>query len=195
MDTPTTNKNDRKEYWKQYQRERYARLKARQEQAYKKATLNLDQYRQAVKDQGLEGQRNWRARKKLRMHLLGSIDKAEALDFIYKRAKASAVDRNIEFTIEPSDIRLVSKCPILGVPLEYLGLGSKESIYKPSLDRVDNLRGYVPGNVQVVSARANVLKRDATLEELVLLGQWAKKEQRRSLDSHQILTDAHPQKS
>jgi hypothetical protein len=36
----------------------------------------------------------------------------------------------------------------------------------PSVDRVDNACGYVKGNIRVISARANHLKSDATVEEI-----------------------------
>jgi hypothetical protein len=36
----------------------------------------------------------------------------------------------------------------------------------PSLDRIDTSKGYVKGNVWVISWRANKLKSDATLAEL-----------------------------
>lgn len=35
----------------------------------------------------------------------------------------------------------------------------------PSLDRWDSSKGYVPGNVFVISYRANTLKNSATLDE------------------------------
>lgn len=39
----------------------------------------------------------------------------------------------------------------------------------PSLDRIDSSKGYVKGNVRVISARANMLKNNATVEELTLV--------------------------
>ena len=36
----------------------------------------------------------------------------------------------------------------------------------PSLDRIDNSKGYVPGNIAVISMRANMIKNNATLAEL-----------------------------
>ena len=36
----------------------------------------------------------------------------------------------------------------------------------PSLDRIRLELGYVKGNVRVISGRANLLKNDATIEEL-----------------------------
>jgi hypothetical protein len=35
-----------------------------------------------------------------------------------------------------------------------------------SLDRIDHQKGYVPGNVRVISLRANLLRKDITPEEL-----------------------------
>ncbi len=37
---------------------------------------------------------------------------------------------------------------------------------RPTLDRIIPSRGYVRGNIAVISFRANFLKRDATLDEL-----------------------------
>jgi hypothetical protein len=40
---------------------------------------------------------------------------------------------------------------------------------QPSLDRVIPALGYVPGNVRVISFRANRLKQDATAEEVAAI--------------------------
>jgi hypothetical protein len=56
------------------------------------------------------------------------------------------------------------RCPVLGVTL---ALGDNRSRdCSPSLDRVDPARGYVPGNVMVISNRANQAKSDLTCVEL-----------------------------
>jgi len=44
----------------------------------------------------------------------------------------------------------------------------------PSIDRVDNSKGYVPGNVRIISWRANRLKNDATVEEMELIIKYMK---------------------
>jgi hypothetical protein len=41
-----------------------------------------------------------------------------------------------------------------------------------SLDRIDREKGYVPGNVRVVSLRANLLRKDSTYEELRALADF-----------------------
>ncbi len=87
----------------------------------------------------------------------------------YKRnmlvgAKRRASIKNIDFNITEEDIEIPSMCPILEVPLI---IGTKDNYeYSPSLDRIDNSKGYVKGNIQVISKKANSMKNSATLEEL-----------------------------
>jgi hypothetical protein len=56
------------------------------------------------------------------------------------------------------------------MPLQILGARSDGS---PSLDRIDPGQGYVPGNVRVISDRANRLKGDRSIETLRLLSATA----------------------
>ena len=42
----------------------------------------------------------------------------------------------------------------------------------PSIDRIDPEGGYVPGNVVVISWRANQLKLDGNAHELRLIAEW-----------------------
>lgn len=77
-----------------------------------------------------------------------------------KRAKA----KGVSFSITADDTLIPEKCPLLGIPLaRSAGFRSASS---PSLDRVRPELGYVPGNVWVISYRANMIKNDASLEEL-----------------------------
>jgi len=67
--------------------------------------------------------------------------------------------------ITPDDLRIPAVCPVLGIPLRQEFSG-KRSDATPSVDRIEPAKGYVKGNVVVVSWRANRLKGDATLAEL-----------------------------
>ena len=77
------------------------------------------------------------------------------------RARYRSRRDNREFNITKADVILPKKCPVLGVPII---LGHKH--FGPSMDRVDNKKGYIKGNIRIISKRANTLKSDATREEL-----------------------------
>lgn len=54
-------------------------------------------------------------------------------------------------------------CPVFGVKFVR---HKKSHDYSPALDRFDPAKGYVKGNVVYISARANRIKYDASVEEL-----------------------------
>lgn len=84
--------------------------------------------------------------------------------YMYSAAKIRARNRGIPFDIDIDDIIIPDKCPILEVPLI---LGTKDNYeYTPSLDRIDNSKGYIKNNIMVISKKANSMKNSATLEEL-----------------------------
>ena len=73
-----------------------------------------------------------------------------------------------KFTITSADIIVPSHCPVLGIKLQS-GMGQFKNgkiDNSPSVDRWNNKKGYVSGNVFVISHRANQLKRDATVQEI-----------------------------
>lgn len=83
---------------------------------------------------------------------------------MWARAKVRAGEKGLLFTITKKDIVVPTHCPILGVELVPFS-GS----YSPSLDRMDSSKGYIPGNVWVISNRANTLKSDSTAHERLLV--------------------------
>jgi hypothetical protein len=89
------------------------------------------------------------------------------------RAKVRAKARGIECTIGHDDFEIPEYCPVLGIPLVLNSgrLGPDSA----SLDRIDLNCGYVPGNVQVISNRANAMKSDASPDELLQFAEWALK--------------------
>lgn len=83
---------------------------------------------------------------------------------LYSAAKR-AVEKGLDFNLDFSDIQIPDVCPVLGIPLSSASVG-KAMDCNPSLDRWNNDKGYVKGNVRVISLRANRLKSNATAEEL-----------------------------
>lgn len=79
-------------------------------------------------------------------------------------ARNRAKKKGMEFTITIADVVIPAVCPILGISID---LGGTRSAWEnsPSLDRIDNTKGYVPGNVWVISYRANTIKSYGTAEE------------------------------
>lgn len=86
---------------------------------------------------------------------------------LWTNLKASAKSRGIEFDLTPTDIDDIGipiTCPVLGIPLIFnRGAVSDNSV---SFDRIDSTRGYTRDNLVVVSYRANVLKNNASLDEM-----------------------------
>lgn len=104
----------------------------------------------------------------------GQTREKDPIQSLITRTKVYAKKRNIEFSITKDDIKEVTHCPILGIKLTYRQFG-KTLMSKGSLDRIDNSKGYVPGNVQIISWRANRLKSDTTLEEMKAFAEYYSK--------------------
>lgn len=95
-----------------------------------------------------------------------------------KAAKARAAKAGVPFDLTEADILIPTFCPVFGHRLER-ALGSRgPGPHSPSLDRIVPSRGYVPGNVVVISNRANRAKSDLSTAELVALADWARVNQR-----------------
>ena len=96
-----------------------------------------------------------------------------AVNILYKNTKARAKKSGIPFTLEKSDVVIPDLCPVFGIPLKR---EDRETWYSaPSIDRIDNTKGYLKENIIIVSRRANILKRDATIEEMIQLTNFYKR--------------------
>lgn len=82
------------------------------------------------------------------------------------RAKAD----NLPHTISIDDIATPARCPILNIELCYENPRIQDN--SPTLDKIIPELGYVPGNVVVISWRANRIKSDATVMELMAVAQF-----------------------
>lgn len=64
-------------------------------------------------------------------------------------------------------------CPVFGC--KFVERGNGFSKWSPSIDKIDPKKGYVVGNIQVISMLANCMKRDATEKELQAFANWVLK--------------------
>ena len=66
--------------------------------------------------------------------------------------------------------------PVLGIPINIsLGRGRRQPD-SPSLDKFYPEKGYVKGNIQVISWRANRIKSDGTSDEWIKIAKWCQEE-------------------
>ena len=83
--------------------------------------------------------------------------------FLCSNARKRAKERGLPFTLTPETVReLFPKdglCPILMVPLDFNG---QDQSLVPTLDRIIPSKGYVQGNVAIISMRANRMKNDCS---------------------------------
>jgi hypothetical protein len=91
------------------------------------------------------------------------------------RAKAEGVEWGLGTPEQAVDLlHWPTHCPVLGIELNYGSPRKPCAANNPSLDRHDNSKTYAPGNVFVISYRANSLKSDATVTELWQVYRYAK---------------------
>ena len=87
---------------------------------------------------------------------------------------SSARSRGLTFNLELKDVRKLmstNKCFYSGVELsKVVGAPNQHTI-----DRVDNDKGYVKGNVVACSSRMNYLKKDMNVAEIVMIYKGLKK--------------------
>ena len=93
--------------------------------------------------------------------------------YLWYVARTRSRQNGTEFTITKDDIIIPKVCPILGLVLTK---GNGYLHNSMSLDRVDNTRGYIPGNVRVISRKANIMKSDFTIETLEQIIKYIKRE-------------------
>lgn len=83
---------------------------------------------------------------------------------LWKRTKDRAARKNLEFNLLESDIIIPEICPLLKIPL-FIGT-QNEYENSPTIDRIDNTKGYIKENCKIISMKANTMKNNATYDEL-----------------------------
>lgn len=98
--------------------------------------------------------------------------------YLCGNAKLRASKRGLPFDLTPEYIESIMPpqmvCPVLGITMERNRGRSRAN--SPTLDRIAPDRGYVMGNVIVISHRANSIKSDATAQEIERVAEWIKKQ-------------------
>jgi len=69
---------------------------------------------------------------------------------------------------------LPTKCPILNIDLIYSSVNDKDinplnRLNRISIDRIDPSKGYIVGNIQIISNRANTIKSDSNFSDVLKL--------------------------
>ncbi len=90
-------------------------------------------------------------------------------------AKKTAKSKKLDFNLDLLYIEvLLSKqknlCALTGIPIIIKPRWTKEhkfNLYYASLDRINNNKGYIKGNIQFVSIGANYLRNRSTIEETI----------------------------
>jgi len=101
----------------------------------------------------------------------------------WRKLRTRASRAGIPFNLDPDDVIAPDYCPVLGIALHKgQGMGPKD--YSPSVDRIDPSKGYVKGNVLVVSQRANRIKQDASPSEILAVGRFFTQLEKEKDDVH-----------
>lgn len=90
---------------------------------------------------------------------------AKPKEYILSNAKSRARKKGWDFDLTVDDFEIPEYCPVFkDMKLSLLAnVGTKDN--RPSLDRIDCTKGYVKGNVRIISWRANNLISDGSLDE------------------------------
>lgn len=132
-----------------------------------------------IKKYDRERKRDPELRDRYRMNTI----RKNPIAFMFSAAKKRTLDTGLPFDLEKEDVHVTENCPCCDIKMT-IEQGAKEKrktregkFYirdqtKMSIDRVDNTKGYVKGNVAIICWRCNQLKADATAQELRRIADW-----------------------
>ena len=183
-------KVDRTEYKRKYYQDNKEKL-AKYRQDNKEKRVEYDKkYRQNNKEKKVEYDKKYRQDNKEKIAKYRQDNKEKIVEslkkyrqnnkekLIVRRAKTRANKNNVPFDIDEDYIKKIwpkhNICPIFKIKLEQSNLHTGDQ--SPSLDRIIPKLGYVKGNVQIMSSKANRIKNNATFEELIIIGKYYEKQ-------------------
>lgn len=113
--------------------------------------------------QGKEIQRDW---------VLRNPKRAWAVSASY-RIRQRAARRGVPFDIDYKYIYNIAPdiCPVFGTPFVFYGAGG-HTPESPTVDRLDPAKGYVAGNITIISAKANSIKSAFAADDIWKVALW-----------------------
>ncbi len=164
------NKRHLKEYYAQWRKNNKEKIKK-----------NNIKYKNKKSEYDKKRWKNLSIEEKLKEMKIGNMrrDKQRTINpelEIYRVAKKRAINKGLNFNLDIEDIKIPKMCPILKVKFNMFvykqGGDFKLKDCRPSIDRIDNTKGYVKGNIAIISYRANRIKSDSTYKELKAIIKW-----------------------
>lgn len=128
---------------------------------------NKKRYYEKHKEELLrKGKEKWLLRKEKYMAQIreyyGSIEGRKKKILI--KTKERAMKNGLEYSLTVNDIDIPEYCPYLGIKLTH-ELGKGQQLTNSSIDRIDSEKGYIPGNIRIISRLANNMKSNSTREQ------------------------------
>jgi hypothetical protein len=92
---------------------------------------------------------------------------------LVSKIKAQSKLKNIEFNITKDDIDWIEFCPIMDIKIDYYTTEFRKH-NTASFDRRDPNKGYIKGNVFIISNIANMRKSDLNVQQIERLLNYVK---------------------
>lgn len=80
----------------------------------------------------------------------------------------------IPFEISVDDLEFPSVCEVFGIELDYMKENKGPADNSPSLDRIIPSKGYVKGNVKIISQKANRMKQNCSYDDAISVARYIK---------------------
>ena len=90
--------------------------------------------------------------------------KRKVAQYLARNSRSRAKKAGIQHTIRWTDLEIPDKCPVLDE--EFWPVLGQQTPTSVTIDRLDSTKGYIPGNVWVISLEANKAKGRLSLEQL-----------------------------
>ena len=132
----------------------------------------VDQYNQEynLRPEVVERKRNWQQERNAKSDLITRFR-----DIVH-RCQARKKKKNVPCTIKWTDVQDIYTeiCPLLEIPIKWDRTSGRDN-FTPSIDRIIPEKGYVSGNIKIISNLANMMKSSATKEQLYTFAKNIKK--------------------